>query len=110
LLIDLDLQALLSQYLGIPVSELEASVYSVMRGDTDLGRVTRGTEPAEEAANERKEGESPKRGSREGGGGDRRREGTKRFGPKAKGADDPQAGAGRTTGRRPAGADLRAQA
>jgi hypothetical protein len=59
LLIDLDPQALLSQYLGIPVSELEASVYSVMRGDTDLGRVTRGTEPAEEAANERKEEESP---------------------------------------------------
>ena len=109
MLIDLDPQALLSQCLGIPVSELEALVYSMMREDTDLGRVTRGAEPAEEAANERKEEESPKRESREGGG-DRRREGTKRFGPKAKGADDPQAGAGRTTGRRPAGADLRAQA
>ena len=67
MLIDLDPQALLSQCLGIPVSELEALVYSMMRGDTDLGRVTRGAEPAEEAANERKEEESPKRESREGG-------------------------------------------
>ena len=106
MLIDLDPQALLSQCLGIPVSELEASVYSVMRGDADLSRVTWGAESAEEAANERKEEESPKRGSR-GGGGDRRREGTKRFGPK--GADDPQAGAGQT-GQRAACADLKPQA
>ena len=42
MLIDLDAQASLSQGLGIPVSELEASVYSVMCGDADLGRVTRG--------------------------------------------------------------------
>ena len=41
LLIDLDPQASLSQCLGIPVSELEASVYSVMRGDADLGWVIR---------------------------------------------------------------------
>lgn len=67
MLIDLDPQALLSQCLGIPVSELEASVYSVMGGDADLSRVTWGAESAEEAANERKEEESPKRGSRGGG-------------------------------------------
>src|SRR5215207_2401198 len=42
LLIDLDPQASLSQCLGIPVGELEASVYSVMRGDADLGSVIRG--------------------------------------------------------------------
>jgi hypothetical protein len=48
-------EASLSQRLGIPVSELEASVYGVMRGDADLGRVMRGAKSAEEAANERKE-------------------------------------------------------
>jgi chromosome partitioning protein len=42
LLIDLDPQASLSQCLGIPVGELEASVYGVMRGDADLGSVIRG--------------------------------------------------------------------
>jgi chromosome partitioning protein len=42
LLIDLDPQASLSQCLGIPVGELGASVYSVMRGDADLGSVIRG--------------------------------------------------------------------
>jgi hypothetical protein len=42
LLIDRDPQALLSQCLGILVGELEASVYGVMRGDADLGRVIRG--------------------------------------------------------------------
>ncbi|MDQ3795174.1 MAG: ParA family protein [Actinomycetota bacterium] len=42
LLIDLDPQASLSQCLGIPVGELEASVYGVMRGDADLSRVIRG--------------------------------------------------------------------
>ncbi len=61
MLIDLDPQAALFQCLGIPVSELEASVYGVMRGDTDLGRVTRGVKPAEEVANERKEEEVPER-------------------------------------------------
>jgi chromosome partitioning protein len=42
LLIDLDPQASLSQCLGIPVGELEASIYGVMRGDADLGGVIRG--------------------------------------------------------------------
>jgi chromosome partitioning protein len=42
LLIDLDPQASLSQCLGIPVGELEASVYGVMRGDADLSGVIRG--------------------------------------------------------------------
>jgi hypothetical protein len=107
LLIDLDLQALLSQCLGIPVSELEESVYSVMRRDADLGRVTRGAALAEEAANERKEEESPKRGSR---GGGRRppKRGHETIRPKRR-ADNPQAGAGQT-GQRAACADFKPQA
>src|SRR3712207_8125326 len=47
LLIDLDPQASLSQCLGIPVGELEASVYGVMRGDADLSRVIRGARSEE---------------------------------------------------------------
>ena len=42
MLINLDPQALLSQCLGIPVGELEASVYGVMRGDAKLSRVIQG--------------------------------------------------------------------